>query len=86
MARDETEQKLSMDYNKTKKTLDELTKVHEKLKEDYDAEMSSGNAARAEQDEENVSRIEELENLTRTLNEDLDGANNKCMKDEAIYK
>jgi hypothetical protein len=37
-----------MDFNKTKKTLDELTKVHEKLKEDYDAEMSSGNAARAE--------------------------------------
>ena len=47
-------------------------KAHDKLKDDYDTEMSSGNAARLEKEEFNVAKIDELENLKRTLEEELD--------------
>jgi len=61
-------------------------KAHDKLKDDYDTEMSSGNAARAEKEEFNVAKIDELEYLKRTLEEELDGTKHKCLKDEEIYK
>ena len=59
---------------------------YDKLKEEYDSEMSSGNAARAEKEEFNVAKIEELDNIRANLVEELDGASNKWEKDEAIYK
>jgi hypothetical protein len=37
--------------------------------------MSSGNAARAEKEESDVAKIEELDNLNRNLAEELDSAN-----------
>jgi hypothetical protein len=46
--------------------------------------MSSGNAARAEKEESNIAKIEELDDIRRNLMEELEGANQKWVNDEAI--
>jgi hypothetical protein len=47
--------------------------------------MSSGNAASAAKEEENMALIDELKEEVHTLREELDGAENKWEKDNAIY-
>lgn len=50
-------------------------KAHDKLKDDYDTEMSSGNAARAEKEEFNVAKIDELRTSNALLKKSLTGLN-----------